>query len=343
MRLAVELTVDWNSPSAAEPRQCVPPGSAAPLFLVLAFLLSVGCAPPIRSTVDHPLTAAEMAPFWENVDPTSRDLLYGVGGPRLTPDPDADYEITERDLRGFSTTFDVKDPAGRRWSVKIGPEAQSEVTASRIVWAMGYPQLPSYYLPRWRWHWPERKQQGSEGPARFRPKVDAFHQDGIWSWHQNPFVGTRPYRGLLVLMMILNSTDLKDENNALVREKRTGHEGTTYVVKDLGATFGDTGSHNPVRNDAAAFEAHPFLHGVSDDGRVRFVFRGRHRELLQDIRPADVGWTCERLARLTDAQWQAAFRAAGQPPEVAARFIARVHQKIDEGLALARGAGGARR
>jgi len=83
MRLAVELTVDWNSPSAAEPRQCVPPGRAAAVLLVLALLLSVGCAPPIRSTVDHPLTAAEMAPFWENVDPTSRDLLYGVGGPRL--------------------------------------------------------------------------------------------------------------------------------------------------------------------------------------------------------------------------------------------------------------------
>jgi hypothetical protein len=232
----------------------------------------------------------------------------------------------------------VKDPAGRRWSVKIGPEAQSEVTASRIVWALGYPQLPSYYLPRWRWQWPERKQQGSEGPARFRPKVAAFDQDGTWAWHQNPFVGSRPYRGLLVLMMVLNSTDLKDDNNALVRDRRAGHHATTYVVKDLGATFGDTGSHNPARNDVAAFEKHPFLRGTTGDGRVRFAFRGRHGELLHDIRPADVAWTCERLAKLTDTQWEAAFRAAGQPPDVAARFIARMRQKIDEGLALARGA-----
>ena len=85
-----------------------------------------------------------------------------------------------------------RDPKGRRWSVKIGPEAQSEVAASRIVWAVGYPQLPSYYLPRWRWRWPDREQQGSEGPARFRPRVDRFDTDGTWSWHQNPFVGSQP-------------------------------------------------------------------------------------------------------------------------------------------------------
>ena len=306
---------------------------------VVVLLVTVGaaaCAPPIRSTATTPLTPDELARFWEDVDPSRRDLLYGIGGPKLVPDPDAEYEIIDRDLRGYSTTFDVRDPSGRTWSVKIGPEAQSEVTASRIVWAMGYPQLPSYYLPRWRYTWPDRKQDGSEGPARFRPKTEAFETEGIWSWHRNPFVGTRPYRGLLVLMMILNSTDLKDDNNALVRRRHDGRTSTTYVVKDLGATFGDTGIHNPVRNDVAAFEKHAFLRGVGDDGRVRFAFKGGHRELIRDIHPADVRWMCARLSRLTDAQWDAAFRAAGQPPDVAARFVARLRQKIQEGLALAR-------
>ena len=300
---------------------------------------ALGCAPPIRSTAIHPPAPAELSAFWEAVDPATRDLRWGVGGRALAPDPDAEYEILERDLRGFSTTFEVRDPAGRRWSVKIGPEAQSEVTASRVVWAVGYRQVPAYYLPRWRWRWTERSQQGSEGPARFRPKVDAFDVDGTWSWHQNPFVGTRSYRGLLALMMILNSTDLKDDNNALVRDRRGRGNRVSYVVKDLGATFGTTGSHNPARNDVDEFERHAFVRGVTREGRVRFAFRGLHRELLADITPADVAWTCERLARLTDEQWQDAFRAAGQPPEIAARFIARLRAKIDEGLALRRRTG----
>jgi hypothetical protein len=309
---------------------------------VFVLVLTAGvaaCAPPIRSTATHPLTAEELARFWEDVDPAGRDLFYGIGGSKLVPDPDAEYEIIERDLRGYSTTFDVKDRSGREWSVKIGPEAQSEVTASRIVWAAGYPQLPSYYLPRWRYTWPDRKQEGSEGPARFRPKVDAFDSQGVWSWHQNPYVGTRPYRGLLVLMMILNSTDLKDDNNALVLRKHDGRTSTTYVVKDLGATFGDTGIHNPARNDVEAFEKHAFLRGVGGDGHVQFAFKGRHGELLRDIRPADVRWMCSRLSRLSDKQWDAAFRAAGQPPEVTARFIARLRAKIQEGLALPRESG----
>jgi hypothetical protein len=295
-------------------------------------VLVVGCAPPIRRTTPHPPAPDELAAFWEPVEPSSRNLFYGVGGRELVPDPDAQYEILERDLRGYSTTFDVRDPGGREWSVKIGPEAQSEVTASRITWAIGYRQVPAYYLPRWTWRWPDREREGSEGPARFRPKVDAFDTDGTWSWHQNPFVGTRQYRGLLVLMMILNSTDLKDDNNALVIDHRRG--GRSYVVKDLGATFGTTGIHNPARNDVDEFERHPFLEEVTDDGRVRFAFRGRHGELLEGIRAQDVRWTCERLSRLTAAQWRDAFRAAGQPPDVTDRFVARLREKIAEGLAL---------
>lgn len=280
-----------------------------------------------------------MAWFWEDVDPTTRDLFHGVGGAALMPDPDAEYEIIETDRRGYSTTYDVRDPAGREWSVKIGDEAQSEVSASRIVWAVGYRQLPSYHLPRWKWR--ERDRTGTYGSARFRPKVAAYDVDGSWSWHRNPYVGTPAYRGLLVLMMVLNSTDLKDANNALVRPggRREPTRVRYYVVKDLGATFGETGIHNPARNDVEAFEEHPFLRGVADDGHVRFVFRGGHRELIRDLRVADVRWLCARLGRLTDRQWGDVFRAAGQTPDVASRFVAKLKEKIREGRALPAAAG----
>ena len=95
--------------------------------------------------------------------------------------------------------------------MKIGPEAQTEVVASRIVWALGYHQVPSYFVERWI---AVDKAKGSMlGGARFRPHELGLKSLGEWSWQQNPFVGTPPYKGLLVLMMVLNSTDLKNENN----------------------------------------------------------------------------------------------------------------------------------
>ena len=34
----------------------------------------------------------------------------------------------------------------REWSLKLGPEAQSEVVASRLLWAIGFHQPPTYWL-----------------------------------------------------------------------------------------------------------------------------------------------------------------------------------------------------
>jgi hypothetical protein len=291
------------------------------------------CAPPMRSTAHAPLSPSQLKSFWEDVDPRSRDLFTGVGGPGLRPDPDVVYEVERRDPRGYSVTYDVRDPSGRRWSVKIGPEAQSEITSSRIVWAVGYRQVPSYYLPRWRYRMYGR--EATEGPGRFRPKVPAFTNAGTWPWHSNRFVGTQPFRGLLVLMMILNSTDLKDDNNG-VFERRERHRVVDrfFVVKDLGATFGTTGTANPARNDIDAFERVGFIKGVDDRGRVQFAFRGAHAELVENLRPEDVRWICRRLERLTPSQWRDAFRAAGQPDDIAARFIAKLHEKVAQGAAL---------
>jgi hypothetical protein len=67
---------------------------------------------------------------------------------------------------------------------------------------------------------------------------------------------------------------------------------------------------------------------------VQFDYRGRHRALFEDISPGDVRWICQQLKTLTDTQWNDAFRAGGFPTPIAERFIRRMKQKIDEGLAL---------
>ena len=87
--------------------------------------------------------------------------------------------------------------------------------------------------------------------------------------------------------------------------------------------------------DVKVFEETPFIKGMVGE-YVRFDYRGRHGALVSQLTAADVRWICEKLDRLTDEQWQDAFRAAGYAPETANRFIRRFDQKIKEGLALGR-------
>lgn len=305
---------------------------AARIVIVALVLLIYGCAPPIRSTAPGPLTRGQLAEFWQDVDPRGRDLFGGVGGSRVVPDPDAEFVMLARDASGFSVSYDLRGPLGVEWSAKIGPEAQPEVTTSRILWGMGYRQPPVSYLARWRLR--DGEALRTEGPARFRPKLEDFKNAGTWSWQQNPFVDTQAYRGLIVLLMIVNSTDLKNDNNAIYEWYENARVVERwYVVKDLGASLGTTGKYYPERNNVDLFEQHGFVTGV-EKGRVRFAYRGRHQELLDIITPRDVRWTCDRLARLGQRQWHDAFRAGGYDRAAADRYVRRITEKIRQGQRL---------
>jgi hypothetical protein len=301
--------------------------------LVVTSLL--GCAVPAIEQTDAKPSTAPLAELWTDPGPAPRNLADGPHPVPVKDRPviDRRFTVVSKDTAGFSTTYKVKDAADREWNVKIGPEAQTEVVTSRIVWALGYHQLPSYFVERWIAV--EQSKGAQLGGARFRPREMGMKSKGIWSWRRNPFVGTPPYNGLLVLMMILNSTDLKDDNNELYELEGTALEGARqwFVVKDLGASLGETGRMDPRRGYIEGFEKEPFVTGVKN-GVVQFGFRGRHQELLDRIGVDDVKWTCERLERITDRQWRDAFRAGNFTDEVAARYVARIRQKIREGLEL---------
>jgi hypothetical protein len=316
-------------------RRALQPAAPAVSFVIVAVLAVGGCHPSIKSTLPGPPSAAQLAQLW--AEPRGdRDLYWGVGGKRLAPDPAATYTVIEIKQGGFSRGYTVEDPSGREWSVKFPPEAPTEVVASRIHWALGYHQPPVYYQQKWMAA--KATSSNPQLPARFREKKPALggglEEKGTWSYYRNPFVGTRQLKGLLVLQAMLGNSDLKDDNNALyqLREAIDGAS-TWYVPRDLGHTFGRTGVFNAPRGDIEVFEKTPFIKGVVD-GRVKLDWRGLHDALFEDITPADVRWICERLDRLTDEQWQDAFRAGGYPSADAARFIRRLKQKIAEGLAL---------
>jgi hypothetical protein len=311
--------------------------SAAPavwFLCVTATLTLISCTTPLRSTLPGPPSAEQIAELWVRPAP-GRDLFYGVGGKSLAPDPAARYTVLDTKSSGFSRGYTVTDSASREWSVKFPPEAGTEVTASRILWGIGYHQPPIYYLARWNAE--QAKSPNPQLPGRFREKKPDLHgldAGNEWSYYQNPFVGTRPMQGLLVLHAMLGNSDLKPAQN-VVYKLETAAEGAKqwYVARDLGQTFGRTGKVRAPRGDPAVFEQTPFITGVAG-GTVQFDYRGRHRDLFRHIAPADVRWICTELSRLTDRQWHDAFRAGGFAPPVAARFIRRMKQKIDEGLAL---------
>ena len=293
--------------------------------------------PPIRSTLNRPPTAAEMAELWvEPVDVSHRDLFYGIGGAQLAPDPHARYEFVAKkhDFWASSPGYTVRDPSGLVWSVKLGAEVQAEVVASRLIWAAGYHQPPVYYVDRWQLY---KDGRGTlQPPARFRPKLARYKKRKGWSWHQNPFVGTRPYQGLLVLMLMLNNWDLTQSNNSIykLREPWDGAR-RWYVVRDVGASFSrNRGTwFQGTRGDPEGFSHEGFIESVKE-GRVVFAWSGVNRELFRNISPDDVRWIADRLAALTPQQWNDALRAGGYTPRDAGLIRRTLADRIAQARSL---------
>jgi hypothetical protein len=300
--------------------------------IVLATSLAAACGEPkIKRTIPRPPTVAQLAELWvEPKDIASRDLFWGPGGRALAPEIGSTFTFKEEKLGGYSPGFTVEDATGREWSAKQGPEAQTEVVASRIYWAVGFHQPPTYFVAEWKLD--GGRSAGPQTSARFRPDIGKVVGD--WSLHQNPFVGTRPYGGLLVLGVMVNNWDIKKEQNKIYQFKEP-REGARrwFVARDLGATFGRPKWPDGSRSNVEDFETHPFITGFDGDHPI-FSYQGRHDELLRQIRRRDVRWISERLARITDAQLANAFRAGGYPEDLAQRFIKRLKEKIADGLAV---------
>src|SRR5688500_5865505 len=108
---------------------------------VLTLLISAGCIGGTVRPVTAPGGPPDLAQLWvEPADIARRDLFDGPGGARRVPDSTRPFTFVRRDNGGYSAGYDVTDAGGMEWSVKLGPEAQSEVAVSRILWAMGFHQ-----------------------------------------------------------------------------------------------------------------------------------------------------------------------------------------------------------
>jgi hypothetical protein len=319
--------------------------SLAALTVAIALTAASCAGRTVATTTAADPAAVDLTQLWrEPVDLESRDLFLGAGAGAPAPDAAVPFAFVAVDDSGYSPGYDVRDAGGTLWSVKTGPEAQTEVVASRILWAIGYHQVPTYYLATWRM---TGGPEAQPAPGRFRPERPDRRIVGEWSWYENEFAHTQPFKGLVVANLMLNNWDWKTSNNKIYEVTSAGGPpARVYVVRDLGASLGKTsypailgwlplrGLGQGSRNDLEGFESQAFIRGVSD-GTVAFDYRGIHEELIDTLTVRDVRWTSELLSRVSDAQWQDAFRAAGYPPDRADRYIAKLKSKIAEGLALA--------
>ena len=314
----------------------------------LALVLETACAAGAR-VKQVPATPPDQLQLWQAPDDiSSRDLFLGAGGKAAVP-PREPFVFVAVDTTGKSPGFDVKDASGLEWSVKQGPEAQPEVVASRVLWAIGFHQPPTHYVDQWTMTG-SGAAEGTQLAGRFRPERDAMETVvGEWAWDENPFVGTRPFGGLIVANLILNSWDWKTSNNKIYETKSAEAADAArlpmrrYVVRDLGASLGKTsyptllkwfrlrGFGQGSKNDLEDFESQGFLL-PSEDGRPHFDYRGIYTHVVDAVTFEDVRWTCELLSKLSDKQWDDAFRAGGYAPADRARYITKLKEKTQQGL-----------
>lgn len=304
---------------------------------------ATACARTVQQVQLTPGQPAVLAELWQAPD-QPRDLFHGPGGKERMP-AGKDFTFVAEDMTGFSPGYDVTDATGMKWSVKTGPEAQTEVVTSRILWAIGFHQPPTYYIDTWSL---KGAQIGPPKPGRFRPDLPGQEVVGDWPWHENPFVGMSEYGGLIVANLLLTNWDWKQSNNKIYQlDTPVNGVSRRFVVRDVGASLGKftypsvlkffrlRGFGQGTRNDLPGFEAQQFIKSIDGD-TVEFHYKGIYRDVVSTVKPLHVRWACERLAALTDEQWKDAFRAGGYTPDQTARWVKRIKEKITQGLELTR-------
>jgi hypothetical protein len=266
-------------------------------------------------------------------DISSRDLFLGPGGTSMRPDLRRIKYIKE-EKGGYSKKYRVRDGSGREWVVKIGKEAQSETSAIRLLWGVGYLTEVNYLVPR-----VTIPGKGTFSNVRFEARPEEWDRVGEWKWKRNPFVSTPEYQGLKIMMALINNWDLKDSNNVIVQTRTNRGNELRYIISDLGATFGHA-STTPIfwritrsRNNPTNYARSGFLEKVKGN-RVVLHFGGKNRGLMKDISVDDAIWMGTWLAQLSDQQVKDAFRAANYTPDQVDLLARTVRARTSELLSL---------
>lgn len=264
---------------------------------------------------DRKYAVAGTPVIWEQVE-SERDLYWGPGGEEMKPDV-SKVAFIEDAKSGNNTKYRIKDAAGRTWVAKLGSEGQPEIAVVRILYGIGYKTEINYLVPKIT-----IPGKGSFENIRLEARPDDIKRLDEWKWRENPFIGSNELQGLKVMMVFFTNWDLLDLQNKVLQTREDGRVENQYVISDLGATLGKVGNNNlPIffrlgrkTGDPATWNEAGFIRDLKD-GRLVFDFKGKGRDLMNDITVEQGRWLAEQLKRLTERQITDAFRAAGYSPD----------------------------
>lgn len=257
-----------------------------------------------------PLTGTPV--LWrEPADIASRNLLLGAGGEAMKPDISRLTFVEDR-KGGYSKKYLVRDAKGNEWIAKLGKEAQPDTAANRLLWALGYETEIAYLVPK-----VTIEGKGDFENVRLEARPANVKRGGNWMWENNPFSNAPEFRGLKILMLMINNWDMKDDNNEILaaRGDTTGEGELRYIISDLGGSFGKTGGFfTRSRNKPEDFVKADFIKKVNGDV-IDFNYGGKNQKLFENITVADARWLGSLFKRLSDEQIKDAFRAANYSAE----------------------------
>jgi hypothetical protein len=285
----------------------------------------------------------------------NRDLYYGPGSKERAPVPP--FHFLKEVKEGGMPKFEVEDAHGVKWRVKLGPEAQAETAATRLVWAAGYNAEEAYYFDRTRVDGMKplsRGQKYVEGDAvrgaRFEPRRKNVERGERWDWNKNPFKNTRELNGLKTMMVLLNNWDTFKKNNRVLHDKDSRE--SNYTVTDLGATFGAVGGFGSRRSKSNVqdFERDRYVRKVDKNDKVHFDYDLKPKKLgllslvyppyylrqrratntMQKVPAEHAAWIGGIMGQLSDNQLRDSFRAAGYDRVTTERYTRAMRSRINE-------------
>jgi hypothetical protein len=322
------------------------------LFSLFAVLASVASA--AQSPDPNAAAVTQRAVLWTDPgDIKARDLYLGPGGQKHVPQLPVKFVREER--AGGSPKFDVVDASGQKWRAKLGPEAQAETVATRLLWAVGYAANENYLVPDLVVQDLPRLHRGREFVSadghvhnvRLQRHPASGHKgkrEGKWEWRNNPFAGTRELNGLRVMMALISNWDLVTGNTA-IREGKNGE--LLYEVSDVGASFGKSGRgyrDSTSKNNLPAYQNAKFIKKVTPEyvdfnfpthPPILYIFDLKlffdlvgPRWIGHHIPRADARWVASLLQQLSPRQIRDAFRAAGYSPQEVEAFATALEARI---------------
>ena len=324
------------------------------IIVSLAFGQAMTSAKLKKTKKEH--AAAANAVLWHNPgDMRRRDLYYGPGSRAQEPAPP--FRFVKEVKEGGMPKFEVEDSHGVKWRVKLGPEAQSETAASRLVWAAGYNAEEAYYYDRTRIDGMTKLSRGQRyvsgdlvRGARFEPRRKDVERGKQWDWNKNPFKNTRELNGLKTMMVLLNNWDTFKKNNRVLHDKGSGE--ARYTVTDLGATMGAANGIGARRSkgDVNDYTRDRLVKKVDKNGKVKFdydlkpkglavlsmawppyLFRQRKAtNSMQNIPVEHAAWIGGMLSQLSDDQLRDSFRAAGYDRATTDAYVRAMRGRINE-------------